>query len=149
MGYAGKIWCEIIATNETHIVIWHLSIWEEITGVLRDVFISGDSCRILFTDGVNICLPRPDENILRRLRRSQGKPVSICRTNVPTRRYLFNFNDSSIPHNHLSSIRQKSDEEIAALKALHGWSINQGLRKKSSIRYNENQQQLHTWMGGV
>ena len=137
-----------IKESQTHIIVWHLSVWEEVTGILQDIIISNTSCQIQFADGVNIYIPLPDERFLQRLNHMRCKNVSICRTDIPSRRYLFNFNTNVIICNNSSSIRQMGDEEIASLRALRGWSINQGMRKKSCVRYNENQQQLHTWMGG-
>ena len=129
-------------------MIWHLSIWEEITGAIQDVFISVDSCRILFVDDVNICVPLPDENILRRLRCSLGKLISLCRTDIPARRYLFNFNPNVILCNNSSSIRQMGDEEIDSLKALYGWSIIRKTARKRSLNIYGDQQQFDIGMGG-
>jgi len=132
--------------SQTHIIVWHLSVWEEIIGDLQDIFISGSSCRIMFCDGINIYFPLPDKNILQRLQQSRGKLIGICKTNNPARRYHFDFNKNNTVNDHSTAIHRKNDEEIAALEALNGCYSAHGIRKPWTKSYR-NQQQLYAWMG--
>ncbi len=134
--------------SKNYIVIWYLSFWEEIIGKFQDIFISDSSCRIQFFDGINTYVSLLDKNILNRLQISRGKSVGICRTDVPTRRYLFNFYDKNTPNECSTWIHRLSYEEIAALKVLNGWQGNQVTRKKPWANQPSNQLQLFTWMGG-
>jgi len=134
-------------SDKQHLLIWYLSVWDEIVGVLQDIFISDTSCRLLFLDGVNIYIPLPDNTTLQRLQSSIAKFIGICRTDVPARRYLFNFNEGHSTNNHSTSIHHKSEGEIDALKVLNGWHGSHGLRKPWA-KSNGNQRQLYAWMGG-
>ncbi|VVB59925.1 Uncharacterised protein [uncultured archaeon] len=133
---------------EKFITIWHLAIWEEINGIIQDIFIMDSSCRILFNDGINIYVPIIDKNLLQRLKNARGKLVNICKTDNPVQRYLLNFNQQQTGRSHSTSIHRKSNEEIDALKVLNRWQSNQVARKKPWANQPCNQQQLFTWMGG-
>jgi len=129
---------EIQISNGNQIVVWYLSAWQEIVGELQDIFILGSSCRILFCDGINVFVPLPGKDIVKQLRNLIGKCIGICRTDNPSRRYIYNFFNGCIPDTHTTFTRHKNDDEIAALKA----------HIKSSFNHGMNQQQLSTWMGG-
>jgi hypothetical protein len=134
--------------SEKSIVVWYLSSWEEIVGVLQDIFVTDSLLRILFSDGINIFVSLPDDNILQRLRSSRGKFITVCRTDASARRYLFDFKEKHTATNPSTMIHCKNDEEIAALKVLNGLNGNHGMRKKPWANLHRNQQQLYTWMGG-
>jgi hypothetical protein len=137
---------QIITDN--HIVVWHLSAWEEIIGELREIFISGSLCRILFLDGINIYVSHPDKKILQRLQSSRGKIIGIIRTDAPARRYLFNFYDKHTSNKCSTSIHLKNDEEISALKILNGSQLNHGNKTKPWSNSHPYQEQLSTWIEG-
>ncbi len=134
--------------SQTHIVVWHLSVWEEVTGILQNIIISDTLCQIKFADGINICTPLPEDSLLQRLKRARCKIVSICRTDIPARRYLFNFHTNVILCNNSSSIRQMGDEEIVSLKALYGWPVIRKTTRKRLLNIYGDQQQFDIGMGG-
>jgi len=133
-------------SDKQHILLWYLSVWDEIVGVLQDIFISDTVCRILFFDEVNINVPLPDSSILRLLQRSHGKLIGICKTNNPARRYNFSFYENHTVNDHSTAIHCKNDEEIAALEALNGTHVRHGIRAPRT-KYHRDQRQLYSWMG--